>query len=170
MSSSASRTVWSGDSVCGSVVMTDSTGASTSTLDATSGPTRLPKMSRSVRTPTRTPSGEVTKTESPVPVRWIARRHAPIDVAGVTVTGSRRPISRSGAAASEGTRAATARSVRSATSRVYADPIGDAVGRRGAAGTRERVDRVRLTGVALVVVSAFAFGSGGLFARPVYEA
>jgi drug/metabolite transporter (DMT)-like permease len=30
------------------------------------------------------------------------------------------------------------------------------------------VDRVRLTGIALVVVSAFAFGSGGLFARPVY--
>src|SRR3954468_20099532 len=132
MSSSASRTVWSGDSVCGSVVMTDSTGASTSTLDATSGPTRLPKMSRSVRTPTRTPSGVVTKTESPVPVRWIARRHAPIDVPGVTVTGSRRPISRNGAAASEGTRAATARSVRSATPRVYADPIGDAVAAAGA--------------------------------------
>src|SRR4051812_4167015 len=131
MSSSASRTVWSGDSVWGSIVMTDSTGASTSMLDATSGPTRLPKMSRSVRTPARTPSGVVTKTESPVPVRWIARRHAPIDVPGVTVTGSRRPISRNGAAASEGTRAATARSVRSATPRVYADPIGDAVGATG---------------------------------------
>ena len=30
------------------------------------------------------------------------------------------------------------------------------------------VDRARLTGIALVVVSAIAFGSGGLFARPVY--
>ena len=30
------------------------------------------------------------------------------------------------------------------------------------------VDRTRLIGVALVVVSAIAFGSGGLFARPVY--
>jgi drug/metabolite transporter (DMT)-like permease len=30
------------------------------------------------------------------------------------------------------------------------------------------VDRVRATGIALIVVSAIAFGSGGLFARPVY--
>ena len=30
------------------------------------------------------------------------------------------------------------------------------------------MDRARLTGIALVVVSAIAFGSGGLFARPVY--
>jgi drug/metabolite transporter (DMT)-like permease len=30
------------------------------------------------------------------------------------------------------------------------------------------VDRTRATGVALVVISAVAFGSGGLFARPVY--
>jgi drug/metabolite transporter (DMT)-like permease len=30
------------------------------------------------------------------------------------------------------------------------------------------VDRARLTGIALVVISAMAFGSGGLFARPVY--
>jgi len=36
-------------------------------------------------------------------------------------------------------------------------------------GTLGRVDRVRLAGIALVVVSAFAFGSGGLFARPVYD-
>jgi drug/metabolite transporter (DMT)-like permease len=32
------------------------------------------------------------------------------------------------------------------------------------------VDRPRLIGVALVVISAFAFGSGGLFAQPVYDA
>jgi drug/metabolite transporter (DMT)-like permease len=32
------------------------------------------------------------------------------------------------------------------------------------------VDRARLTGIALVVVSAVAFGSGGLFAKPVYAA
>jgi drug/metabolite transporter (DMT)-like permease len=37
-------------------------------------------------------------------------------------------------------------------------------------GTLDRVDRPRLTGIALVVVSAIAFGSGGLFARPVYAA
>lgn len=33
-----------------------------------------------------------------------------------------------------------------------------------------RVDRTRLIGVALVVISAIAFGSGGLFARPAYAA
>jgi drug/metabolite transporter (DMT)-like permease len=32
------------------------------------------------------------------------------------------------------------------------------------------VDRARLTGIALVVVSAVTFGSGGLFAKPVYAA
>ncbi len=32
------------------------------------------------------------------------------------------------------------------------------------------MDRARLTGIALVVVSAIAFGSGGLFAKPVYAA
>jgi drug/metabolite transporter (DMT)-like permease len=32
------------------------------------------------------------------------------------------------------------------------------------------VDRARLTGIALVLVSAIAFGSGGLFAKPVYAA
>jgi len=31
------------------------------------------------------------------------------------------------------------------------------------------VDRTRAAGIALVVVSAIAFGSGGLFAKPVYE-
>src|SRR5690349_18161441 len=149
--------------------MIDSTGPSTSTAAATSGPTSRPKTSRSVSTPTRMPSGFVTNTESPVPVRWIARRHAPMDVPGCTVTGSRRPIVLSCADARLGTRAATARSVRSATSRVYAERCGGAVARTGAAGTLGRVDRARLTGVALVVVSAFAFGSGGLFARPVYD-
>lgn len=32
------------------------------------------------------------------------------------------------------------------------------------------MNRTRLTGVALVIVSAIAFGSGGLFARPIYDA
>ncbi len=32
------------------------------------------------------------------------------------------------------------------------------------------MDRARLTGIILVVVSAIAFGSGGLFARPAYDA
>lgn len=36
-------------------------------------------------------------------------------------------------------------------------------------GTLGRVDRVRLAGIALVIVSAFAFGSGSLFAQPVYD-
>ncbi len=49
-----------------------------------------------------------------------------------------------------------------------------ALGRRAtlrgtrAFGTLGSVDRARLIGVALVVISAIAFGSGGLFARPVY--
>ena len=34
--------------------------------------------------------------------------------------------------------------------------------------TLATVDRTRATGIALVVVSAIAFGSGGLFAKPVY--
>lgn len=38
----------------------------------------------------------------------------------------------------------------------------------GGFGTLGPVDRARLTGIALVVMSAVAFGSGGLFARPVY--
>jgi drug/metabolite transporter (DMT)-like permease len=48
---------------------------------------------------------------------------------------------------------------------------GGAAGGRRALGTSDtlrRVDRARLTGIALVVISAIAFGSGGLFARPVY--
>ena len=40
--------------------------------------------------------------------------------------------------------------------------------RPGGFGTLGPVDRARLTGIALVVMSAIAFGSGGLFARPVY--
>jgi drug/metabolite transporter (DMT)-like permease len=35
-------------------------------------------------------------------------------------------------------------------------------------GTLGPLDRARLTGIALVIMSAVAFGSGGLFARPVY--
>ena len=41
---------------------------------------------------------------------------------------------------------------------------------RGTPGTLDRVDRPRLTGTLLVVISAVAFGSGGLFAKPVYAA
>ncbi len=84
------------------------------------------------------------------------------------MTGSRRPILLSCADARLGTRAATARSVRSATGKVYAEPCWGAVAATGALGTLGPVDPVRLTGIALVIVSAFAFGSGGLFARPVY--
>ena len=42
--------------------------------------------------------------------------------------------------------------------------------RRRRLGTLAIVDRARLGGIALVVMSAVAFGSGGLFARPVYAA
>jgi drug/metabolite transporter (DMT)-like permease len=52
---------------------------------------------------------------------------------------------------------------------VYADTFGGAVMPTGPFGTLGWVDRTRLTGLLLVVVSAFAFGSGGLFARPVYD-
>ena len=38
------------------------------------------------------------------------------------------------------------------------------------AGTLGRVNRTRLVGVGLVVISAISFGSGGLFARPAYAA
>src|SRR5947208_16133346 len=52
------------------------------------------------------------------------------------------------------------------------------VARRGPAGCSGRLgllgwskmDRTRATGLALVVVSACAFGSGALFAKPVYAA
>jgi drug/metabolite transporter (DMT)-like permease len=64
---------------------------------------------------------------------------------------------------------------------VYAQGPDRAPVRTAATGARGRggrsgpvpslpVDRARLTGIALVVVSAIAFGSGGLFARPVYAA
>ena len=39
---------------------------------------------------------------------------------------------------------------------------------RSASDTLANVDGTRATGIALVVVSAIAFGSGGLFAKPVY--
>ena len=78
-------------------------------------------MSRSVRTPARRPSRSVTNTESPVPVRWIARRQAATGVPGPTVTGSRRPTTMRGWEVRAGTRAVTARSVSSATGPVYAE-------------------------------------------------
>ena len=53
------------------------------------------------------------------------------------------------------------------------DPPAGACGdppRRVGFDTLGPVGRTRLAGVVLVVVSAIAFGSGGLFALPVYEA
>ena len=75
-------------------------------------------MSRSVRTPTRRPSESQTNTESPVPVRWIARRQSARLVPGGTVTGSRRLRTRRRSSVRDGTRRATARSVSSVTSQV----------------------------------------------------
>src|SRR4051794_39829076 len=100
---------------------------------------RRPKMSRSVRTPASRPLASVTNTESPVPVRWIARRQAETGVPGPTVTGSRRPTTMSGWDARAGTRAATARSVRSATLEVYAEAHDRAVGASRAPSERKTV-------------------------------
>ena len=75
----------------------------------------------------RRPSASVTNTELLVPARWIARRHAARLLPGGTVTGSRVAITVSGWEARVGTRAATARSVSSATGPVYADPPEGAV-------------------------------------------
>ena len=106
--------VSSRSSVRGSVVMSRSTGSRRSTLP----PTIRPKMSRSVRTPARRPEASHTKTESPVPVRWMARTHSASEVPGRTVTGCRRLSTRRRSSASEGTRRATAISVRSLTCQV----------------------------------------------------
>ena len=88
-------------------------------------------MSRSVRTPTSRPSASVTKTESPVPVRWMACRQSAIDEPGATVTGCRRPTTLNGADTRPGTRAAVARSVSSVTRPVYARTRDRAVGGTG---------------------------------------
>src|SRR5437016_2494447 len=50
--------------------------ASTGRDRSSSVPTSRATMSRSVRTPRRRPSGSATTTLSPVPVPWIAMRHA----------------------------------------------------------------------------------------------
>ena len=117
-------------------------------------------------------------------------------VPGGTDTGCRRPTTVRGWDARVGTRAATARSVRLSHGPSVRAPArerrrlwpsvadvrtarrsgarpspgsGLAHPRRAASfATLGRVDRARLIGIALVVVSAIAFGSGGLFARPVY--
>src|SRR3954469_6729205 len=101
-----------------------------------SSPTRRPNTSRSVSTPSSRSSWAVTNTESPVPVRWIARRHSAREVPGGTVTGSRRARTPSFSSMMEGTRAVTARSVRSATRKVYVGgpertPTATAPARRG---------------------------------------
>ena len=126
-----------------------STGAARSTPAATSSPTSRAKMSRSARTPTSRPSGSVTKTESPVPVRLDGPRQSPIDEPGATVTGCRRPTTLNGADTRPGTRAAVARSVSSVTRPVYARMRVRAVGRTGVheatttSDTLADVDRTR---------------------------
>src|SRR5919197_4626982 len=107
MRSMASRTVSCMCRWCGCVVMRLSTGWPRST---TSPPTSRPKMSRSVRTPASVPSGRVTNTESPVPVRCIVAMQSARLVPGSTVTGSRRPMTWIFSSASAGTRVATPRS------------------------------------------------------------
>ena len=133
------------------------------------------------------PSGSVTKTESPVPVRWIARdavaeararrdRHriAPAD-----------DLSRS--SRTEGTRATTARSVSSVTRRSVVRLTRRAAGRptgphRATPGERRRPNSPALAtarlgqwiaaaplGIVLVLVSAAGIRRpGDLFAKPVY--
>ena len=61
------------------------------------------------------PGRSHTNTESPVPVRWIARTHSARLVPGGTVTGWRRLSTRSRSSVRVGTRRATAPSVRSVT-------------------------------------------------------
>ena len=78
-------------------------------------PTSFAKMSRSVRTPLSLPDWSVTKTESPTPICWISARQSASVVPGRTVSGSRRLRLLSFSSASDGTRAATARSVISVT-------------------------------------------------------
>ena len=75
-------------------------------------------MSRSVRTPVRRPSASHTKTESPVPVRWIARMQSASEVPGTTVTGWRRLSTPSRSSRMAGTRRTTAVSVSSVTHEV----------------------------------------------------
>ena len=111
MSSMASWIVWSRSSVRGSLVMSVSTGW----LEVDVAATMRAKMSRSVRTPRRRPSDSQTKTESPVPVRWIARTQSARLVPGATVTGWRRLRTRSRSSVRDGTRRATAPSERSVT-------------------------------------------------------
>ena len=57
-------------------------------------------------------------TESPVPVRWMARRHSARLVPGLTVTGLRRLRTRSRSSVMDGTRRATAASLSSVTRKV----------------------------------------------------
>ena len=61
------------------------------------------------------PSASHTNTESPVPVRWMARTQSARLVPGGTVTGWRRLRTRSRSSVRDGTRRATAPSVRSVT-------------------------------------------------------
>ena len=78
---------------------------------------------------------------------------------GATSTGSRRRWSPSGAEASDGNaRGDGALGEVGHDPAVYADPFGDAVVAAWATGTLGLVDRVRPTGVGLVVMSAFASG------------
>ena len=152
-----------------------STGAARSTPAATSSPTSRANTSRSVRTPTSRSSASVTNTESPVPVRWIASRQSAIDVPGGTITGSPPADHRQGlrdeagdargdgALGEFGHRASVRGRARSGGRGIGRDPVS-----RSASDTLANVDGTRATGIALVVISAIAFGSGGLFAKPVY--
>ena len=81
-------------------------------------PTIRAKTSRSVRTPTSRPEASQTKTESPVPVRWIARTQSASEVPGSTVTGWRRLSTRRRSSVMDGTRRATVASVDSVTGQV----------------------------------------------------
>jgi len=68
-------------------------------------------MSRSVRIPTSRPLASHTKTESPTPARWIARRQSARLEPGGIRSGSRRDSTASGSWIIDGTRPATSGSV-----------------------------------------------------------
>ncbi len=122
------------------------------------------------------PRSSVTNTESPVPVRWIASRQSAIDEPGGHGHGLAPADHRQGlrdqagdargdgALGEFGHRASVRARARTGGRRDRARDLAP----RSASDTLAGVDRTRATGIALVVISAVAFGSGGLFAKPVY--
>ena len=130
-------------------------------------------------------SGSATKTESPVPVRWIARdavgqARARRDGHGLapaedaqSLVGERRDALGDGAFGEFAHAASVVRLARRARARSDGRRAGarqpDGSRPLGLLASAQWIDAASL-GIALVLVSACAFGSGALFAQPVYDA